>query len=199
MILTTEHIRSIILEELTKLLKEYVFTSKFAGPTETIYLCFNTRSDIEFFNEKVAGRFKMYKPKENQYCKERSGTADRDIRYIAVAANKNDDFIKAISYFANKKSAQKIKMKIGDEISSDVDRSLTQQRAKHLKEIDRLHTNARSFVRNLNAYVTESLKKRQKNNSKIKLYGMIIIAKCGETIGDFIKYDKMRLDNKTKS
>ena len=80
-------------------------------------------------------------------------------------------------------------------MSSRHDRSVTQQKADHLKKIDELHANAKNFINKLNTFITIKLREKRKKHEGFKPYGMLIKAKCGEVVGDFIKYNNIRVKN----
>ncbi len=196
--ITIENIRTIILEELKNTIEEHEFSEDFVGPTEEIYLFFNSSKDKRFF-EKNLGQYTPYDPID-RHCGDDSGIVDKDIVYISVKfGDKGDSFKNAIRFFNSQKSKQNMKQAKGEKMSSPHDRSITQQQADYLKEIDKLHANAKNFVNNLNAFITIKLREKRKKHKGFKPYGMLIKAKCGETLGDFIKYNNIRLKNQKRS
>tara|TARA_X000001388_G_scaffold44618_1_gene31630 strand:- start:370 stop:966 length:597 start_codon:yes stop_codon:yes gene_type:complete len=192
--ITIENIRTIILEEIKNTIEEHEFSEDFVGPTEEIYLFFNSSKDKRFF-EKNLGQYTPYDP-INRHCGDDSGTVDKDIVYLSVKfSDKGDSFNNAIKFFNSQGSEQIMKQEKGQKISSRHDRSVTQQKADYLKEIDNLHVNAKNFINKLNAFITIKLREKRKKNERFKPYGMLIKAKCGEVVGDFIKYNNIRVKN----
>ena len=193
--ITIENIRTIILEELKNTIEEHEFSEDFVGPTEEIYLFFNSSKDKRFFEKKL-GQYTPYDP-INKHCGDDSGSVDKDIVYISVKfRDKGDNFINAIKFFSSEQSKQNMKQAKGEKMSSRHDRSMTQQQAEYLKQIDKLHANAKNFINNLNSFITIKLKEKRKKHEGFKPYGMLLTVKCGEVIGDFIKYNNIRLKNK---
>ena len=192
--ITLQEIRKIIIEEIKKTIEEHEYSSTFVGPTEEIYLFFNTSKDKRSFEDQL-DRYVPYDPYD-RHCGDDSGTLDKDIVYLSVnLRDKKDNFIDAIRFFSSIRSNQMIKQMKGEKISSKYDRSITQQKFGYLKELDELHASAKNFVMKMNSFISTNLKKKRAKNEKFKLHGMLLKVKCGETIGNFLKYNNIRLNN----